>query len=166
MFMAPTITHSVTLRPAQANDEAFLFELYASTRAEEMAAWGWNEVQQQAFLGLQFRGQQAHYAEYPNTDHNIILEGERPIGRLFLSRLKDEIRLVDIALLPQHRGRGIGAVLIQGLFEEATHAGKAVRLHVEKFNRAQQLYQRLGFHIVGDTQSHYFMEWKPFTGEK
>ncbi len=156
----------IKLRPAELDDETFLYELYASTRAEEMTAWGWSAAQQQAFLSLQFRGQQAHYAEYPNTDHKIILEGERPIGRLFLSRLQDEIRLVDIALLPEHRGRGIGAALIQELFEEAARDGKAVRLHVEKFNRARELYLRLGFQIVGDAQSHYFMEWKSPTGEK
>jgi ribosomal protein S18 acetylase RimI-like enzyme len=155
----------ITLRSAEPDDEPFLYELYASTRAEELAAWGWNEAQQQAFLNLQFRGQRAHYAEYPNPDHKIILEDERTIGRLFLSRLQDEIRLVDIALLPAFRGRGIGTALIQGLFEEAARDGKAVRLHVEKFNRAQHLYQRLGFHIIGDAQSHYFMEWKPSTGE-
>lgn len=156
----------ITLRAAEADDEVFLYELYTSTRAEEMAAWGWDEARQQAFLNLQFRGQQAHYAEYPNTDHRIILSDEHPIGRLLVSRLEDEIRLVDVSLLTRHRGRGIGAALIQGLGDEAARAGKAVRLHVEKFNRAQRLYQRLGFQIIGDLGSHYFMEWKNTTGEK
>lgn len=155
----------ITLRPAKPDDETFLYELYASTRAEEMAAWGWNQAQQQAFLNLQFRGQQAHYAQYPNPDHKLILEDERPIGRLFLSRLQDEIRLVDIALLPGHRGRGLGSALIKELFEEAAHNGKAVRLHVAKFNRARELYLRLGFQVIGDAQSHYLMEWKSPTGE-
>lgn len=166
--MIPTTAHSVILRPAQDDDEAFLFELYRNTRAEEMAAWGWNEAQQQAFLDLQFRAQQAHYAEYPNTDHQIIVHSGRPIGRLLVSRLNDEILLADIALLAERRGQGIGATLIQGLFEEAIREGKAVRLHVEKFNRAQQLYRRLGFEIVGDAGMHYFMEWRPVknTGDK
>jgi ribosomal protein S18 acetylase RimI-like enzyme len=168
--MVLATANSLSLRPAQADDEAFLFELYRSTRAEEMAAWGWNEAQQQAFISLQFRAQQAHYAEYPNADHKIILsikpDGEHPIGRLFVSHLDDEIRLVDIALLPEHRGQGIGTALIHELIEEAARAGKAVRLHVERFNRAQQLYLRLGFQVIGDVGSHYFMEWKPLTGEK
>jgi ribosomal protein S18 acetylase RimI-like enzyme len=155
----------ITLRAAGTADEAFLYELYAGTRAEEMAVWGWDEAQQQAFLNLQFRGQQAHYAEYPNPDHKLILEDERPIGRIFLSRLQDEIRLVDISLLPDVRGRGIGTALIQELFVEAAAADKVVRLHVERFNRAQQLYLRLGFRVIGDAQSHYLMEWKPVTGE-
>jgi ribosomal protein S18 acetylase RimI-like enzyme len=155
----------ITLRSAGLADEAFLYELYAGTRAEEMAAWGWGAAQQRAFLDLQFRGRQAHYAEYPNPDHKIIVEDGRPVGRLFLSRPRDEIRLVDIALLPEVRGRGIGTALIQGLFEEALSARKVVRLHVEKFNRAQQLYLRLGFRIVGDAPSHYFMEWNPRSGD-
>ena len=155
----------ITLRTAGIADEAFLFKLYASTRAEEMEVWGWDEAQGRAFLDLQFRGQQAHYAEYPNPDHKIILEDERPIGRIFLSRLEDEIRLVDIALLPEARRRGIGTALIHELFEEALLAGKAVRLHVEKFNRALLLYLRLGFRVIGDAQSHYFMEWNPLSGD-
>lgn len=158
--MVPTTLHSVTLRPAQANDEAFLQELYRSARAEEMAAWGWDESQQQLFLGLQFRAQQAHYNEYPNTDHKIISEGELEIGRILVSRLEDEIRLVDITLLAKHRGQGIGKMLIQSLIDEAAQRDKTVRLHVAKSNRAQQLYSRLGFQIIGDAQSHHFMEWK------
>lgn len=167
--MIPTNAHSIRLRPANSDDQAFLFDLYRSTRAEELSAWGWDEAQQQAFLNLQFRGQQAHYAEYPNTNHQIILDGELPIGcpigRILTSHLMDEIRLVDIALLPEHRGQGIGAALIQSLFEEAASEGKAVRLHVVKEARALRLYQRLGFQIIGDAVSHYLMEWTNTTGE-
>jgi len=150
---------AITLRQAEPNDEAFLYRLYASVRAEEMAAWGWDSAQQEAFLGLQFRGQQAHYREYPNTDHQIILADGRPIGRILVSDLKDEFRLVDIALLSEYRNAGIGAALIGELLRRAAQAGKAVRLHVEKTNGAQRLYQRLGFRHVSDTGSHYLMEW-------
>ncbi len=155
----------ITLRTAAPEDEAFLYNLYAGTRAEELAAWGWDAAQQQAFLSLQFRGQQAHYAQYPNPDHRIILDETQPIGRLLISRMEKEIRLVDIALLPEHRGQGIGAKLIRELLDEAAQNGKVVRLHVEKFNPAQRLYQRLGFEIAGDAQTHYLMEWKSPTGE-
>jgi ribosomal protein S18 acetylase RimI-like enzyme len=156
----------IKLRPAEPDDETFLYELYASTRAEEMAAWGWNEAQAQAFLNLQFRGQQAHYAQYPNPDHQIILDETQPIGRLFVSRPEEEIHLADIALLPEYRSQGIGAILIHNLLEEAAQSGKAVRLHVEKFNRARQLYLRLGFQVISDALSHDLMEWKSPTGEK
>ncbi len=152
---------AITLRPADANDEAFLYRLYASSRSEELAAWGWDSARQEAFLNLQFRAQQAHYREYPNTDHQIILCGEHPIGRLLVSGLEDEFRLVDIALLPEHRNAGIGEALIRELLERARRSGKAVRLHVEKTNRAQRLYQRLGFKPIGDAGSHFFLEWQP-----
>jgi ribosomal protein S18 acetylase RimI-like enzyme len=151
----------VTLRPARPEDEAFLYQLYAGTRAAELAALDWSSAQQEAFLSLQFRAQQAHYAEYPNADPQIIVEVDRAIGRLLVSRLADEIRLVDIALLPQWRGRGIGAALIQQLLDEAALLGKPVRLHVEKSNPAQRLYQRLGFTPLADIGLYYLMEWQP-----
>lgn len=161
IFMVPKYTGHVILRAAQAEDETFLFELYSSTRAEEMASWGWNEAQRQAFLSMQFRGQRAHYAEYPNVDHRIILLNGEPVGRIFISRMEAEIRLVDISLLPAYRERGLGAALIRELFEEAARTRKVIQLHVEKNNRALQLYQRLGFEIVGDAASHWFMIWRP-----
>ncbi len=161
MVPPSTPTSTVTSRAAQADDEPFLFELYSSTRLEELASWGWDETQQQAFLSLQFRGQRAHYSGYPNVDHQIILADGKPIGRLFISRLAGEIRLVDIALIPRYRGRGIGQQLIQGLLEEATRAGKVVRLHVEESNRALRLYHRLGFEIADDAGPHWLMIWRP-----
>jgi ribosomal protein S18 acetylase RimI-like enzyme len=150
----------VTLRPARPEDEAFLYQLYADTRAAELAALDWSDAQREAFLSLQFRAQQAHYAEYPNADPQIIVEVDRAIGRLLVSRLADEIRLVDIALLPQWRGRGIGAVLIQQLLDEAARLDKPVRLHVEKSNPAQRLYRRLGFTPLADIGLYYLMEWQ------
>ncbi len=151
----------ITLRAAQADDDAFLYDLYAGVRADEMAAWGWDAAQQQMFLRLQFNAQRQHYDQYPNADHRIILSDDQPVGRLLVSRLEDEIRLVDIALLPESRSRGIGGLLIQHLLDEARQAGKVVRLHVEKNNRAQRLYERLGFARIGDTGSHLFLEWQP-----
>ena len=99
------------------------------------------------------------YLAYPNIEHSIILDGVRPIGRLMISRMEDEIRLVDIALLSEVRGNGIGAKLIADLLVIAQRENKPLRLHVEKFNRALQLYQRLGFRIIEDTGTQYFMEW-------
>ena len=150
----------LAMRPAQAADEDFLFELYRGTRAEEMAAWGWDEAQQQIFLSMQFKGQSAHYAQYSNIDHRIILDGDRSIGRIFLSWLEGVMILVDIALLPEYRGRGIGGALIKELLGEAERTGKTVQLHVLKSNRAQNLYRRFGFEVVEDAGSHWKMHWR------
>jgi ribosomal protein S18 acetylase RimI-like enzyme len=152
----------ITLRPAQPDDEPFLFGLYSSTRREEIAAFGWDSAQQDTFLRLQFRGQQRHYQmQAYEVDYRIILLEDIPIGQLIVIRSDREIRLADISLLPEHRGGGIGGSLIHTLFVEAREKGLPVTLHVEKTNRAARLYERLGFAAVGDTGAHLKMEWRP-----
>ena len=154
-------TARIALRPVQPDDEPFLFELYSSTRREEIAAFGWDSGQADMFLRLQFRGQQRHYqAQALEVDYRIItLEGES-IGQLVVIRSPVEIRLADISLLPEHRGGGIGARLIRGLFAEARKKNLPVTLHVEKTNRAARLYERLGFKTIDDTGAHLKMEWQ------
>ena len=153
---------AVTLRRAAPDDEAFLYELYCSTRAEEIGAFGWDRAQQDAFLQLQFRGLQRHYqVQQLEVDSRIILQDGRPIGQLIVMRSDREIRLADIALLPEYRGSGIGSGLIGDLFVEARESRRPVTLHVEKSSRAVALYERLGFQRVDETGFHYKMEWQP-----
>jgi len=149
--------NGISLRPAVAEDEKFLFDLYAGTRAEELDAWGWDDAQRQSFLELQFRSRRAHFEAYPGKDHRIITWDGRPIGRLFLAHLEQEIIIVDIALIPERRGRGIGAELIGQVLEQAAQSGKSVQLHVEKSNRAERLYRRLGFEIAADAGMYWRM---------
>ena len=151
---------AVTLRPAQPLDEDFVFTLYAASRSEEMAAWGWSEAQQEAFLRLQFNGRQQHYkTQFPNAEHKIILLDDAPIGGMVVVKLDNAFRLADIVLLPPYRGKGYGAALISDLLDEARQANRPVQLFVERFNPAIRLYERLGFSIVGDIGSHLSMEW-------
>jgi ribosomal protein S18 acetylase RimI-like enzyme len=153
---------TISLRPAVSEDEAFLFEVYASTRRAEMLAWGWEEAQQNAFLKMQFKAQhQAYEMEDEGTDTKIILLDGKPAGRLIVNRTDDEIRLTDIALLTEYRSCGIGTALIKDLFAEASGAGKPVRLHVLKNNRAIRLYERLGFKTTGENGMHFQMERVP-----
>jgi ribosomal protein S18 acetylase RimI-like enzyme len=158
---------AIELRPAAPDDESFLYELYCSTRADEIAAFGWDRAQQAAFLQLQFRGLQRHYqVQQLDVDSRIILraggpsQAARPIGQIIVMRSATEIRLADIALLPEYRGSGIGTALIRDLFAEATASSRPVTLHVEKSSRAVGFYERLGFVKTGDTGFHYKMEWK------
>ena len=152
---------NISLRPFTLADEAFLYELYASTRQEEMAHTGWDEAQQEAFLKMQFYAQHSYYmATFADAAFDIVLQGETPIGRLYVHRRPDELRIVDVALLPAYRGRGIGGGLLQAILVEAAAAGLAVRLHVETFNPARHLYQRLGFQEVGGTDVHRLLEWR------
>ena len=147
------------LRSATLSDEAFLFELYASTRKEELDAWGWDDAQRKEFLELQFRAQHMSYrAQFPNADHQIILEDDRPIGRIMVNRTDDEFRLVDVALLSECRGSGIGTRLVRALVDEASRAGKPLRLQVLRTNPAARLYERLGLTSVGDDGLYVQME--------
>ncbi|MGA2660782.1 MAG: GNAT family N-acetyltransferase [Verrucomicrobiota bacterium] len=149
----------ITLRPERPEDEVFRFELYASTRQEELDAWGWAPGLRASFLELQFKAQQACRLQFPQADFQMVLLAGRAIGRLVVDRAADEFRLVDIALLPQHQNTGLGTALIQELMAEAAAAGKPLRLTVLKGHRAARLYQRLGFAKTGESDLHEQMEW-------
>jgi ribosomal protein S18 acetylase RimI-like enzyme len=151
----------VPLRPAAPEDFDFLARVYASTRTEELAPVPWNAEQKAAFLRAQFEAQDKYYREnYTGAEFLVILDGEVPAGRLYVDRWPDEIRLMDIALLPEHRGKGIGTRLLNDLQEEARAAGKPLRIHVERMNPALGLYERLGFAPVEDRGVYWLMEWR------
>ncbi len=156
--MNPTIS----LRPIGPEDEAFLYQVYASTRVDELAPLGWDAAQQTAFLRMQFTAQQRCYqAQFPDASYLLILRDGEPSGRLYVLRRDDEIRVLDIALLPEHRGAGFGGALLRDLLAEADREDKPVRLHVERFNPALRLYQRLGFTQIGDTGVYFSLERTP-----
>jgi GNAT superfamily N-acetyltransferase len=150
----------VSLRPVHKDDEAFLYELYCSTRLSDIGMAGLEPAQQAALLEIQFIGQRQQYeADFPEADHDIILLEGRPIGRVMVNRTAEANLGVDIALLPAHRNSGIGGMLINDLLDEARNAGKPFRIHVERFNPAVRLYERLGFETIGETPTHLLMEW-------
>ena len=151
---------SATLRPCAAQDEAFLQQVYASTRAEELAHLGWGAAQQQAFLQMQYQAQRRSYlAQFPGAEYLIIQRGAEDAGRLIVDRSADVVWLVDISLLPEHRNAGFGAGLIRDLQAEAALAGKPVMLHVDIANRARRLYERLGFAQTADGEIYVEMTW-------
>lgn len=141
----------------------FLQTLYASTRADEMALLPhWTEAEKAAFLQQQFRAQHTYYqAQFAQAQFELLLQEERPIGRRYIDRRTDEIRLIDIALLPAYRGQGLGSRLMEELLDEARQRRLPIRIHVEQYNPALRLYQRLGFRLLADRGVYYFMEWTP-----
>ena len=152
--------HNITLRPAQPDDEGFLFELYAGTRREEMQAWGLDGAMLDQMLRMQFDGRQGTYrVQFARADHHIIVHEGRSVGRILIDRSGTEIVLVDVALLPALRGRGIGTGLLRDLLDEAAEAGRAVRLKVLLTNPARRLYERLGFVGLGNDGVYEQMEW-------
>lgn len=153
---------ALRLRPATSEDEPFLLHLFASTRADELAFMNGDESQRKAFIGMQFDAQsQQHVMSYPHAHNSIILWNDTPIGRLLLDRGERQLTLVDITLLPTHRGVGIGTHLLQDLLREASAAGKPVKLRVWYSSPAKELYQRLGFSAVNDDGVYCEMWWKP-----
>lgn len=136
--------------------------LYASTREMEMPHFPFNAEQKEAFLDQQFAAQCEHYrVHYPTCERNIVLRDGVPIGRLWIDEWKDQIRLVDITLTPESRGAGIGSMLLHDVLKRGAASGKPVTIHVEAFNPALKLYQRLGFRQVDTNGVYYLMKWLP-----
>ena len=155
-----------TLRPVDdAQDAQFLSKVYASTR-DDLMMTGLPAEQLRMLVEMQQRAQEQHYrANHPTAEHYIVcLEGE-DIGRLIVERLDGALTLVDVALLPEFRGRGIGGAIMSDLTNEAASSQRAFVLHVIKTNPAVNLYQRLGCEITGDLGMHYRMEWRPRAGD-
>lgn len=152
---------NLSSRAATEDDQSFLQQLFASTRPQEMAFFGDNEDQKRAFISMQFS---ILPRSYPEAEHTIILAGNVPVGRTIIDRTSDELRLVDIALLPDFRNSGIGALMVQQLLDEGRQRDLPVRLHVFKYSDAVRLYERLGFRLVEDDGSYLKMEWLPVGG--
>lgn len=153
---------SVTLRPIAPIDMEFLLQVYASTRQEELALVDWDDAQKDAFLRMQFQMQHRYYCEnYLNADFQVIEVDGKPAGRLYLHRRSEEIRIMDIALLPGYRQQGIGSQLIRQVQAEGSQKSVPVTIHVERFNPALRLYERLGFSLVEERGVYLFLRWLP-----
>lgn len=140
------LADAIALRSIEEHDTAFLRDVYASTRIEELAPLGWEQLQIDAFLGSQFEAQRQDYRKnYDTSRFCIVSVGGVDAGRLYVERRADQISIVDIALLPPFRGRGIGGELLAQLLAEADAAALPLRIHVEFNNPAQRLYLRCGF---------------------
>jgi ribosomal protein S18 acetylase RimI-like enzyme len=139
----------ITLRPASESDDPFLLDLYASTRATEMALVPWNDSQKQAFVQMQFAAQKAAYAnEYPDAQHSVICRDDEPVGRVYLARTKDCFHILDITVAENCRNEGIGSAVLRGILQEADQAGKPTTIYVENFNPSVHLFERLGFRVA------------------
>lgn len=164
--MAPPIVAAaafgLSYRAMTDEDLPFVARLYASTRAGEVAATGWPPETQAAFLDQQHRAQHAHYrGAYAAGEWLIVERGADSIGRLYLFEAEDQLELIDISLLPEARGAGLGGAILADVIASADARGKGVRLYVEKFNPARRLYARLGFNVVEDVGAHERMVRRP-----
>lgn len=127
-----------------------------------MALVDWTQSQKDAFLHMQFTAQhQSYVANYPGAQFLVIFLDDQPIGRLYIHKKMNEILIMDIALLPKYRNAGIGSSIILDLQGEARVSGSLIRLHVESFNPAINLYRRLGFIKTGEISFYHEMTWQP-----
>ncbi|MDB6037740.1 MAG: GCN5-related N-acetyltransferase [Verrucomicrobiales bacterium] len=153
---------NVQLRTATDHDLDLLFKIYASTREEELKLAPWDQNQLAQFLTMQFNAQHRFYRQtFPNATFDIVVSDRTDCGRMYVHRAVDEIRIIDIALLPRYQNVGIGSFLISRILNEANGSQRVVRIHVEKTNRALRLYERLGFGRIEDEQIYWLMEYTP-----
>jgi RimJ/RimL family protein N-acetyltransferase len=156
------IIPGITLRPTRAEDEPFLLALYGSVRAPELAQLAWTDEQKALFVRHQFDAQSAHWREnYHDTSFDVIERDGVPVGRLYVARWRDQIRVVDIALMPDQRGAGLGTRLFRELFDEGDRTARPVTIHVEIYNPARRLYERLGFVLKEEKGVYLLMERPP-----
>ncbi|MEA3002095.1 MAG: hypothetical protein QOH81_883 [Sphingomonadales bacterium] len=161
-FAFPTaIALGIAFRPCRDDDLPFFARLYASTRAEEVAQTGWPAEAQDRFLAQQFDAQHRHYAQhYPNAERLVVERDGQPVGRVYVDEEGERLHLIDIALLPEARGHGIGGAILSDLLRDAQGGGRTVAIYVEKNNRARHLYQRLGFVRIGEQGVYDYWEWR------
>lgn len=154
------IFEDLAYRTVQKADFPFLRSVYASTREHEMSLLThWSHEDKEEFLKHQFDSQHSHYQKYfGDAVYDIIVLAGIPVGRLYLREKEDEILIIDIALLPGYRRRGIGRFILKGILKNALEKQKPVRIHVEKNNPALTLYTNLGFKEIEDKGVYFFME--------
>lgn len=158
--MTSNMRETISFRPETDEDIPFLMRLYASTRSEEMKMVPWSDEAKGQFLAMQFQAQRDHYRRYFVTgEYQVIEQHGVPIGRLYVDRTPTDIHIIDIALLPEHRGRGLGRILLQEILDEAAASGRTVTIFVEQFNPARHLYDRLGFRHVDTNGIYHQMLW-------
>lgn len=152
---------NLTLRTITKEDEPFLLSLYALTRAAELALVPWEQEQKDAFVKMQFLSQCEHYqTHFPDASYDVILLDEQSVGRLYVLRDEEQIRVMDINLMPEHRGKGIGKHYIKILKNEAETQSKPLRIFLEINNPYMSLFENWSFKNVRCDDGFYFlMEW-------
>lgn len=151
------------LRLAEPSDEPFLLELYSSTHGQQFAVVPLAPAHREALVRMQFEAQRAGYRQqFPGSQEFIIVAGDERTGRVWLAEGEAENRILDLAIVPQHQGRGIGRAVLEGVIEKAAGANKPLRLMVHRMNeRAVALYRRLGFEVCGEDEVYLEMKQKP-----
>ncbi len=158
--------NQLSLKRVTEKDFSVLKEIYFSTRENELKRVPqWTAEMKLSFLTQQFNAQYEYYLKnYPGADFWLLKKNEIPIGRLYLhENFQDKgIRIIDIALLPAWQRKGIGKSILEDLIQKANELNRPLSIHVESFNPAKKLYERLGFKMISETNGVYhLMEIQP-----
>jgi GNAT superfamily N-acetyltransferase len=152
----------MVLRPVTDSDEEFLLSIYAGTRADELAQAEWEPGQQEAFVKWQFDLQRREYGvRFPDAEYYVIMIDDSPAGRIWIGRDDQQIRLLDIAILPEFQNRGAGTMLLRWLIDESKRVRKTLRHMVFVLNNdAHRFYERLGFVVIEEFGAYKHMEFR------
>ena len=161
---AALLSQGYLLRPETEDDIVFLMQLYATTRMDELAQTGWSADQKWGFIAQQFELQRVHYrTHYTGTAFDVIEHEGLPAGRLYLQEVSGQLRIIDIVLMPEWRGKGVGTAILEALKDTGRKLGKDIDIFVEKFNPALAWYRRLGFQEFSDAEVYLEMRWSAAT---
>ena len=155
------LSDRVQLRPVTPDDDELLLRIYGSTRDEQLREMGWFEEDIQLFVKMQWEAQTKHYRTNFNANEYIVVLDDQPVGRMIVQRSDNEILLVDMAVLTEHRNKKIGSHLMNLLIEEGDANRKSIRLHVIKFSPAVRFYKRFGFTTITDDNLNLEMKRQP-----
>ena len=156
------MTTKITFRPIREKDMPLLLRVFESTRPD-VALSTLPDEQKSQFLQMQFRAQHQQYqARFPHAEYLLVLRENVAVGRLYVDRREDEIRILDLAILPEHRRQGIGSSVVAGLLNDADRVAKPVRIFIEKQHGGELAwYERLGFETTEEIETHILMQWRP-----
>jgi len=152
----------LTFRLVEKKDDDLIYSIYRSTRDKELAYTNWPELQKHAFITMQLMAQLSDYQrKYPDILQEIILHNKKSIGRLYTWESLNEIKIIDISILPEYQRKGFGTKILQQILNKAIQAEKKVSLHVITSNPALKLYERLGFRKIDTYMDRFYMEFSP-----
>lgn len=150
----------ISLRRVAADDREFLLRVYAASREIELSVLPFDEAQKRTFCEHQLDAQTNYYEEkYPDATHDLIVVGDEPVGRAYIDRGDKLISILDLAVLTEHRKKGVGTQIVKSLMDEAGLSGKRVGVYVETFNPSQKFFRELGFELVESDEMNLYFEW-------
>ena len=157
------INDEILLRPVTSDDREFLLGVYRSTREMELALVPWDDAMKRSFVEQQFGAQTSYYlSEHPNARHDVVeLATGEPVGRIYVDRSEEMISILDLTVLPEHQGRGIGSAIISWMIDEVQPSGRSIAIYIETYNHSQKFFTSRGFSVTEMVGVYNKLVWSP-----